>query len=49
MEFVARESDLKVGELTVISTHAEIDHPGGKRRSDIAAMIKQFDQASAAA
>ena len=47
MAFVARETDLKVGALTVVSTHAEIDQPGGARRSDIAAMIAKFDQAGA--
>lgn len=47
MAFVARETGLKVGALTVVSTHAEIDHPGGARRQNIAAMIAKFDQASA--
>lgn len=48
MDFVARETGLKVGALTVISTHAEIDQPkcNGKTasRSDIATMIAKFDQ-----
>ena len=51
MEFVAHEAGLKVGALTVISTHAEIDQPRryGKptSRSEIAAMIAKFDQAAA--
>jgi len=51
MSFVARESGLKVGALTVISTHAEIDQPrrNGKpvSRSDITAMIAKFDHATA--
>lgn len=51
MDFVAHETGLKVGSLTVISTHAEIDQPrrNGKaaNRSDIAAMIAEFDQATA--
>jgi hypothetical protein len=51
MDFVAREAGLKVGALTVISTHAEIDQPrrDGKSasRSDIIAMIAKFDQATA--
>jgi hypothetical protein len=47
MHFVARETGLKVGALTVVSTHAEIDRPGSARRSDIAAMIAKFDQAGA--
>lgn len=50
MDFVAHEADLKVGALTVISTHAEIDQPrrNGKAasRSDITAMIAKFDQAA---
>ncbi len=45
MAFVARETQLQVGPLTVISTHAEIDQPNGARRSDIMAMIGRFDQA----
>lgn len=48
MDFVAHEAGLKVGALTVISTHAEIDKPrrNGKpaRRSDITAMIAKFDE-----
>lgn len=44
MAFVAREADLKVGALTVVSTHAEIDQPGDARRSDIGAVIARFDQ-----
>ena len=45
MAFVAGESSLKVGPLTVVSTHAEIDKPGGVRRADIEGMIARFDQA----
>jgi thymidylate synthase len=52
MDFVAHEAGLKVGALTVISTHAEVDRPrrNGKSasRSDINAMIAKFDQATAA-
>jgi hypothetical protein len=48
MSFVARETGLKVGALTVVSTHAEIDQPSGARRSDVTAMISRFDQAGAA-
>lgn len=47
MAFVARETGLQVGALTVVSTHAEIDQPNGARRSDITAMIGRFDQAGA--
>lgn len=46
MFFVARETDLKVGALTVVSTHAEIDLPNGAHRSDVQAMIAKFDQVS---
>lgn len=50
MDFVAREAGLKVGALTVISTHAEIDQPkrNGKAasRAEIEAMIAKFDQAA---
>lgn len=51
MDFVAQEASLRVGALTVISTHAEIDQPrrNGKvaSRSEISAMIAEFDQAAA--
>lgn len=50
MDFVAHEAALKVGALTVISTHAEIDQPkrNGKAasRAEIGAMITKFDQAA---
>lgn len=46
MAFVAAETGLAVGALTVISTHAEIDKPGGTRRSDIGDLIAKFDQAA---
>ncbi|CAN5525021.1 hypothetical protein BH10PSE6_BH10PSE6_33520 [soil metagenome] len=45
MAFVGRETGLQVGALTVISTHAEIDQPKSARRSDITAMLAQFDRA----
>jgi hypothetical protein len=47
MAFVGRETGLQVGALTVISTHAEIDRPDRARRTEIAAMLSQFDQAGA--
>ncbi len=46
MAFVAREANLNVGALTVVSTHAQIDQPGHVRRADIEAMIGRFDTAS---
>lgn len=48
MAFVAKESGVSVGPLTVVSTHAEIDKPGGARRSDIGTLIANFDQVEAA-
>ena len=47
MAFVARETGLKVGPLSILSTHAEIDHPGNARRQEIKDMVAKFDQASA--
>lgn len=47
MAFVARETNLQVGALTVVSTHAEIDQPNRARRPDIMAMLARFDQARA--
>ena len=51
MSFVAREANLRVGALTVVSTHAEIDHPKScgraTSRSEITTMLAQFDQAAA--
>jgi len=52
MSFVAKEAGLKVGPLTVISTHAEIDHPPHKgkkaKRHEITSMVAEFDQAALA-
>ena len=51
MEFVARETGFKIGHLTVVSTHAEIDQPKVKEvktlRKDIEALLLAFDQACA--
>jgi hypothetical protein len=49
MDFVARESQVEVGPLTVVSTHAEVDTPGKSHRSDIDELLNRFDQADAAA
>jgi hypothetical protein len=46
MAFVARESGIAVGPLTLISTHAEIDQPCDARRPDIESLIARFDQAA---
>jgi len=47
MGFVARETGLAIGPLTVLSTHAKIDQPGGAVRGDIKTLLAQFDQAVA--
>ncbi|WP_242187230.1 hypothetical protein [Sphingomonas sp. CARO-RG-8B-R24-01] len=51
MEFVAREANLKVGSLTVISTHAVVDQPKVKQlkasRHQVETMLAAFDQANA--
>jgi hypothetical protein len=39
MAFIAKEANLEVGSLTVISTHAVIDCPGHANRSDITALF----------
>ena len=52
MAFVGRETDLEVGALTVISTHAQIDIPNSARRADIAQLLadcKSADESVAAA
>lgn len=47
MAFVAKEADLSVGALTVISTHAQVDLPGKSpttsTRKDIAALLARCD------
>ena len=45
LEFVALETGLDIGSLTVLSTHAEVDLPNGSKRSDLLTMINNFDQA----
>jgi thymidylate synthase len=47
MAFVAKEANVNVGALTVISAHAQIDTPGCKR-GDIAALLNRFDHAETA-
>ncbi len=44
MSFVAREAGLAVGPLTVVSTHATIDQPGGASRTELKTLLDQFDQ-----
>jgi hypothetical protein len=43
MDFVAKESELRVGALTVISTHAKVDQPGGASRKEIAGLLARCD------
>jgi len=47
MAFIGRETELDVGSLTVVSTHAVIDQPGNTNRQDIIAMLARFNQAGA--
>jgi len=47
MEFVAHESGLDVGHLTVVSTHAEVDQPDNCKRSDIRGLLGSFDHTAA--
>ncbi len=49
MAFVAREANIQIGPLTVVSTHAVIDQPKHARRADIQALVASFDQAAASA
>lgn len=46
MAFVARETEMQLGSLTVVSTHAVIDHPGKCTRSDINHLLGEVDQAA---
>lgn len=47
MGFVAKESGVNVGSLTVISTHAVIDTPKGATRSNITDLINRCNQTQA--
>jgi hypothetical protein len=49
MGFAAAETGSKVGSLTVLSTHAQIDLPKPGTRQDIADLLAQCSQAPAAA
>ena len=48
MSFIARETGIEVGPLTVVSTHAVIDQAGRCSRPDIAKLLSRFDQAGTA-
>jgi thymidylate synthase len=41
MAFIAEQSEVCVGSLTVISTHAKVDLPNGTKRAEIAALLEQ--------
>jgi hypothetical protein len=45
MDFVCRETGLGLGELTIVSTRAEVDLPGRARRGDIRALLGQVRDA----
>ncbi len=46
MEFVANESGVGVGSLTVLSTHAQIDKPNSCTRKQILNLLENCDQAN---
>lgn len=47
MEFVALETGLALGPLTIISTHAKVDNPKGSKRSDINELIEECSKLAA--
>ena len=47
LDFIARESGVGLGNLTIVSTHAEIDLPGTSNRGDLKGLLKQCDEANA--
>lgn len=47
MDFVAGEGGVGVGPLTVLSTHATIDEPGGAKRNDVTALLKRCAESQA--
>jgi len=47
MAFIAKEGEVAMGPLTIISTHAQIDQPKGTTRGDIKALLTACDQANA--
>lgn len=48
MAFIANESGIGVGPLTIVSTHAEIDQPRSATRRDIQSLLLACDQADIA-
>ena len=49
MGFIAKEANLAVGPLTVVSTHAVVDQPGDTKRTDLEKLMANFDQAASPA
>jgi thymidylate synthase len=48
MAFIAKETDTRVGNLTIVSTHATIDLPEGASRQDVLDLIARCQQPPAA-
>lgn len=49
MAFIAQETDTRVGNLTIVSTHATIDLPDGATRQDVLDLIERCEQPPATA
>lgn len=47
MSFVATEGGVAMGPLTIVSTHAKVDQPGGATRADLTALLTACDQTNA--
>jgi hypothetical protein len=47
MAYIAKETDTRVGSLTVVSTHATIDQPEGATRQDVMDLIERCGHPSA--
>lgn len=46
MAFIAKEAEVGVGPLTIVSTHAKIDQPGSSKRTDVQKLLADCDQAT---
>jgi len=44
MAFIAKETDTRIGNLTIVSTHATIDQPDGASRQDVLNLIARCEQ-----
>jgi hypothetical protein len=47
LDFIAKESGVGLGSLTIVSTHAEIDLPGTSTRQDLKRLLSQCDETNA--